>query len=139
MALIEWNDSLKLGVAVVDQQHERLIGILNRLHEATAEGRAAQIISEIIDELIIYTATHFSMEEKYFAQFEYEDAEEHQEEHAALIARVNAFANEYENSAPGSRAGLARQLLEFLGIWWRYHMLETDAKFVALFHEKGLN
>ena len=139
MELIEWNDSLKLGVAVVDQQHERLIGILNLLHEATAEGRAAEIISEIIDELIIYTATHFSMEEKYFAQFEYADAEEHQQEHAALIARVNAFANEYENGSPGSKAALARELLQFLGIWWRYHMLETDAKFVALFHEKGLS
>jgi hemerythrin-like metal-binding protein len=78
------------------------------------------------------------MEEKYFAQFEYSDAEEHQQEHAALIARVNAFANEYESGSPGSRVDLARQLLQFLDIWWRYHMLETDAKFVALFHEKGL-
>lgn len=138
MALIEWNDSLKLGIAVVDQQHERLIAIVNHLQDATLEGREAGVISEIIDELIIYTATHFSMEEKYFAEFEYADAEEHQQEHAALIAKVNAFANEFENCLPGGRAALARQLLQFLGIWWRYHMMETDAKFVALFHEKGM-
>jgi len=138
MALIDWNDSLKLGIAVVDAQHERLIGIVNRLHEATLEGKAAEIVSEILDELIIYTATHFSMEEKYFAQFEYADAEEHKQEHTALIERVNAFADEYANCAPGERSALARQVLQFLGIWWRYHMLETDAQFVALFHEKGL-
>jgi len=138
MSLIEWNDCLKLGIAVVDRQHERLVGIINRLHEATMEGRGADVIGEIMDELIIYTATHFSMEEKYFAQFEYADAEEHKREHDALIEKVSAFANEFETALRGSRSDLAKELLQFLQIWWRYHMMETDSKFVALFKEKGL-
>ncbi len=138
MALIEWDDSLRLGIAVVDRQHERLVGIINRLHEATLEGRGTEVISEILDELIIYTATHFSMEEKYFAQFEYADAEEHKREHDALIAKVNAFAHDFEKALPSSRSALAMELLQFLKIWWRYHMLETDSKFVALFKERGL-
>lgn len=138
MALIEWNDSLKLGVAVVDRQHERLVGIINRLHEATMEGRGTDVISEIMDELIIYTATHFSMEEKYFAQFDYPDAEEHKREHDALIEKVSAFANDFEKALRSSRPALAKELLQFLQIWWRYHMMETDSKFVTLFKERGL-
>jgi hemerythrin-like metal-binding protein len=138
MALIEWDDSLKLGIAVVDRQHERLIGIINRLNEATIEGRGADVISGILDELIIYTATHFRMEEKYFAQFEYPDAEEHKHEHDALIEKVNAFANDYQKAVLSSRSDLAKELLQFLQIWWRYHMMETDAKFVTLFKERGL-
>ena len=138
MALIEWDNSLKLGVAVVDRQHERLIGIINRLHEAMMEGRGTDVISEILDELIIYTATHFSMEEKYFAQFEYPDAEEHKREHDALIEKVSAFASDFDKAARSSRSALATELLQFLQIWWRYHMMETDSKFVALFKEKGL-
>src|SRR5665647_998347 len=100
MALIDWNDGLKLGVAVVDRQHKRLIGILNRLHEATVEARGADVISEILDELIVYTATHFSLEEKYFAEFGYPDAEEHKLEHAALIEKVSAFVNDFEKGSP---------------------------------------
>jgi hemerythrin len=138
MTLIEWDDSLKLGVAIVDAQHERLIGIINRLHEAKVEGRSTEVIGEIMDELIIYTATHFSMEEKYFAQFSYADAEEHKQEHDALIEKVTAFVDSFEKAPPASRAGLAQELLQFLQIWWRYHMLDTDAKFVALFKQKGL-
>jgi len=138
MALIEWNDSLKLGVAVVDRQHERLIGIINRLYEATTEGRGADVIGEIMDELIIYTATHFKMEEKYFAEFNYADAEEHKREHGALIEKVGAFVDEIEHAPAASRPALARELLQFLQIWWRYHMMDTDSKFVALFREKGL-
>jgi hemerythrin len=138
MALIEWNDDLKLGVAQIDRQHERLIGIVNRLDQATREGRATDVISAIIDELIIYTATHFSMEEEYFTRFQYPNAEEHKSEHAALIGKVNEFANDYNKGLPGSRSALAGELLNFLGIWLRYHMLETDAKFVKLFKERGL-
>jgi hemerythrin len=138
MALIEWNDSLKLGIAVVDRQHETLVAIINRLHAATMEGRGTDVISEIMDELIIYTATHFSMEEKYFAQFDYPDAEEHKREHDALIEKVSAFASDFEKTLRSSRSALAKELLQFLQIWWRYHMMETDSKFVTLFKERGL-
>lgn len=138
MALIEWNDSLKLGIAVVDRQHERLVGIINRLHEATMDGRGTDVIGEIMDELIIYSATHFSTEEKYFAQFDYAHAEEHKREHDALIERVSALANDFEKAPRSSRSALAKELLQFLQIWWRYHMMETDSKFVTLFKERGL-
>lgn len=138
MALIDWNDSLKLGVAVIDRQHERLIGIVNRMHEATVEGREADVISEILDELIVYTATHFSLEEKHFAEFGYPDAEEHKLEHAALVEKVGAFVTAFDKAPHGRRSTLARQLLQFLKIWWRYHIRETDAKFVRLFKERGL-
>ncbi len=139
MALIEWNDSLKLGVAVVDRQHERLVGIINRLQEAVLAGGGTEVIGEIIDELIIYTASHFRMEEKYFAEFEYADAEEHKREHEALIEKVNAFASKVSSGQHSSEPELAQELLQFLQIWWRYHMLETDSKFVDLFRRKGLS
>jgi len=138
MALIEWNESLRLGITVVDRQHEALVGIINRLHAATLDGRGTDAIGETMDELIIYTATHFSTEEKYFAQFEYPHAEEHKREHDALIARVSALADDFNNAERSSRSALTKELLQFLQIWWQYHMMDTDSKFVALFKEKGL-
>jgi hemerythrin len=136
MALINWDDSLRLGVAEVDQQHENIIRIVNRLDDATREGRGAEVISQILVELIIYTATHFSTEEKYFAQLGYPDAETHKDEHAELTAKVSAFANEFNSGLPSSRLTLPTELLHFLGIWWRYHILQTDLKFVKLFNER---
>jgi hemerythrin len=138
MALIHWNGRLKLGIAAVDRQHERLVEIINRLHDATVQGRAPDVIGEIIDEMIIYTATHFSMEEKYFAQFDYPDAEEHKREHDALIEKVGAFADDFAKAQGGSKSALATEFLQFLKIWWQFHMMETDSKFVVLFKERGL-
>jgi len=137
MALIEWDDSLQSGIAVVDRQNERLVGLINRLHEATLEGRGADVISETIDELIIYTATHFSLEEEYFARFEYLDTEQHKREHDALIKRVNEFAINFTRESHSSRSALANELLQFLKMWWQYHVLETDLKFISLFNKRA--
>jgi len=137
-SLIEWNENLKIGLAVVDRQHERLFGIINRLQEATIGGKGTDVISETIDELIIYTATHFRMEEKYFALFEYLDAEQHKREHDALMIKVSAYAIDFAKAPRSSRSALANELLQFLKMWWQYHMLETDSKFVTLFRERGL-
>lgn len=138
MNLIEWTEDLRLGVTVIDRQHERLIGIVNRLSKAHNDGSAAEIISDIIDELIIYTASHFSLEEEYFDQFRYASAEEHKAEHEALIGKVTQFANAFNRGSTEGRPVLAGELLEFLDIWLRYHMMVTDAKFVSLFRERGL-
>jgi len=136
MARIIWSDRLRIGVPEVDQQHERLIGIMNRLYQAHDAGRGAEAISEILDELIIYTATHFSIEEGYFSEFGYADAPAHIEEHRALTRKVDSYINRFNGN--GATADLIEELLDFLSIWWRYHILDTDIKFVGLFRSRGV-
>jgi hemerythrin len=138
MALIAWSDSLCMGLPEIDRQHRKLIGMINQLDEATRAGEGKNVISEILDELIIYSATHFRMEEKYFDQFGYADSEIHKQEHAALAEKVDNFAAEL-NSADGDRLrAVIAELTAFLGMWWKYHLLETDMKYAKLFREKGL-
>jgi hemerythrin len=43
------------------------------------------VIRNILDDLIIYTGTHFNVEEKYFAQFAYPDAQARTKQHLTCI------------------------------------------------------
>jgi len=138
MALITWNDSLSIGVAEIDRQHQKIIGMINGLDNALRAGREADIISEIIDGLIIYTATHFRIEEGYFSKFSYSDAAQHKEEHAAFIAKVRDLTTEFTRGSGTGQAALGRKIMSFLSEWWRAHILETDMKYVRLFNENGL-
>jgi hemerythrin len=138
MALITWNDALSVGVPEIDRQHKKLIDMINELDDATRAGHGKDIVSGILDGLIIYTATHFRTEEKYFDQLGYQDAEVHKQEHAVFIENVGKFASELNRALDGGSMTLATELMSFLGIWWKYHILETDMKYAKLFHEKGI-
>ena len=127
-----------MGLPEIDRQHHNLIRMINQLDEGARAGKGKEAISEILDELIIYSATHFRMEEKYFDQFGYADAEEHKQEHAALAEKVANFAADL-NSADETRIqGVLAELMNFLSIWWKYHILDTDMKYAALFRAKGV-
>ena len=138
MVLVNWNVSLSVGVSEVDQQHRKLISIINMLDDAARAGKGSEVISEILDRLIIYTATHFKTEEKYFDEFEYAEADEHKEEHATFIERVAKYSADLNSGSEAGRRAVAEELMSFLELWWKYHILETDMKYAKLFREKGL-
>ena len=139
MALIVWNERFSVGVAEIDRQHKKLMAMINDLREAVDAGRVKDVISQFLDDLIIYTATHFKTEEKYFIQFGYQDGEAHKEEHAVCIKMVTKFAQDFNNEMQGEKlAALSEEIVGFLVIWWKYHILETDLKYAAFFKEKGL-
>ncbi len=65
MALIEWNDSLKIGIGIIDNQHKQLVKLTNELNDAMKSGKAKTVLSGIIASLAQYTVTHFTAEEQY--------------------------------------------------------------------------
>jgi len=138
MSLITWNDDLCMRLPEIDRQHKKLVGMINQLDMESRAGKGKDVISEILDELIIYSATHFRMEEKYFDQFGYADSDVHKQEHAALAEKVEAFAAELNAADEGARGAVIAELMNFLAIWWKYHILDTDMKYAALFREHGV-
>jgi hemerythrin len=138
MTLLAWTNELSMGLPEIDRQHKKLIGMINQLDDETRAGTGTDAISGILDELIIYSATHFRMEEKYFDQFGYADSEVHKQEHAALAEKVDQFSAELNSADEDRRRAVIAELMSFLSIWWKYHILETDMKYAKLFREKGV-
>ncbi len=52
--------------------------------------------ASIVNGLIGYVGIHFSTEEKYFAQFNYPETDQHIQEHKAFSAKVDDFAKKFQ-------------------------------------------
>lgn len=91
MPLLKWTDALSVGVADLDLQHQKLIRMINALHDSTTKGHGNEVLGQIIDGLINYAQTHFATEEAYFDRYGYPDANAHKEQHQAFVARVQDF------------------------------------------------
>ncbi len=134
MALFEWNDSMSVNVAEIDIQHKKLIGLINKLHEAMGQGKAKEILGEIINSLVDYTETHFLLEEKYFDQFGYSDALPHKKKHTDFVEKISDYKKGFEED----RLLLSMDIMYFLKDWLTTHIQGSDKKYGPLFNENGL-
>ena len=134
MALIEWNDSLSVKIAEIDQQHQKLISMINELNDAMSHGKGKDVMARILGNLINYTSTHFRTEEKYFDQFDYPDKANHKREHTTFVNKVTDFKDGFEKGS----IGLTIQVMNFLSDWLQNHIRGTDQKYSAFFNKHGL-
>ena len=134
MALIQWNDDLNVGVLEIDRQHQRLVGMINDLNDAMKQGQGKDVLDKIINGLTNYTKTHFGIEEKYFDQFGYPDANNHKKEHLNFTKKVTEFKAGFDKG----KIGLSIEVMNFLSNWLQNHIKRVDKKYGPFFNEKGL-
>ncbi len=135
MAIMKWSDNLSVQVKEIDQQHQKLIELINNLHEAMLQKQTKQVISKILDELAAYTVYHFKNEERYMEQFKYSGLVSHKIEHESFVNKVEEFQKNYE----AGKLGLSMEIMAFLKDWVSNHIMGTDKKYSETFHQNGLN
>ncbi len=135
MALIEWSDEMSVGFDEIDAQHRKLVGLINELNEAMSEGKSKQVMGNIIDELIEYTDTHFSTEEKYMREFDFEGLGEHKRVHDSFVEKVKDFQAKFEDD----KLLLSVEVMNFLKDWLTEHIAGLDQEYRDCFLEHGLN
>ncbi|MCX7909680.1 MAG: bacteriohemerythrin [Ignavibacteria bacterium] len=135
MSFITWNDSYSVGVAIIDNQHKRLVNIINELNDAMGAGKGKEVLGKVLFELIQYVNTHFKTEEEYMIKYQYDEYEQHRYEHEKLTDEVKRF---YEDFNSG-KAVLSIQIMNFLRNWLMDHIIIKDKKFGKFLNEKGMN
>jgi hemerythrin len=134
MALIQWNDSLSVNVAEIDKQHQKLVEMINNLHDAMRQAKGNSVLGPLVSGLIDYTNTHFKNEERYFVRFAYPDAEAHKKAHADFVAKVMEFKARFD----ANTVGLSMDVMTFLSNWLQTHIKGEDKKYAPLFNANGL-
>jgi len=132
--LFKWQPNYSMQVASIDVQHKKWIGIMNKLYQVFASSKNRVDILKILQEMKTYTLFHFRMEEKYFDQFKFEEAEKHKQLHAEFVATLNKFKKDYENDS----TALTYEMMLFVQNWLSNHILVEDKKYSKLFNEHGL-
>lgn len=122
MALVEWQACYSVANERLDQQHQRLIAMINQLGEAIDTGAEKTTLMKILSDLAGYTKTHFAEEERMLEQCGYPLLAEHREKHAELNRQLADFyRNFYVKTNPQTK-----EVMDFLQHWLYNHILEQD-------------
>lgn len=133
--LVAWSDKLSVGVGSIDDQHKKLVTLVNRLHDAMMSGKGKEAVGPVLKGLIDYTATHFKYEEELFARTGYSEGPAHKKDHDDLVKKVVEIQQKYEQSGPGV---LTIQVMNFLKDWLTAHILGADKKYGPHLVAKGI-
>ena len=131
---MRWTGDLSVNIRLVDQQHMKLVEMLNRTWDIAQERRGPEALTPILADLLDYTNHHFGTEEGLFRVHRYPHYLQHKKEHEDLTGRVQAMNFQLQ------RGNLdAAKLLEFLKTWLTDHIMGSDRKFAPFLAGKGLH
>src|ERR1039458_6546454 len=136
MPLMTWTDKLSVGVGVIDEDHKKLVGMVNELYDAMQAGQGRDSLGRILNGLVQYTKFHFAREEKFFAQTGYPAAVPHKQEHDALTRQVLDVQQKY---AAGATPTLSLDVMQFLKNWLVNHIQGSDQKYRPHLNAKGIH
>jgi hemerythrin-like metal-binding protein len=135
VALITWSSMLAVGVTEIDDQHKKLIELVNRLNDAMHAGEGKAVLQPVLNELVRYTQYHFGTEERLMAKHHYESSTEHKAEHQKFVKEVSAFKTKFD----AGNAMLSNELMAFLRDWLSRHILQSDKKFARAIQAQGVH
>ena len=127
MESFHWDDSFLTGISDVDEQHHRLVDVINNFGELVSGQQGPitqQAINQVFQELEEYTHYHFEEEEAFMDAngIDPRHLNPHIEAHRNFINEVQALS---ETLTPENRSG-CEQAMKFLIHWLAYHILGTD-------------
>ncbi len=134
MAFFIWKDSFAFGIESIDQDHKKLVEMIDELYTAMSQGKAKEVVSDIVAGLIDYTKIHFRREEVYMKTIGYNEFEGHKKLHGDFVDKVNEFQNKLREG----KTNISVEVTTFLRDWLSEHILNTDKKFVPAMLQYGI-
>ena len=124
----EFSDEYKTGIAIIDGEHQTLFEITGRVYDILKDGateKDSESIIEILRELRQYTAEHFSDEEEYMRNVNYDGLDAQIRAHKTFIAELDGVDDKEIRKNPQE---YVKSLIEFLLGWLINHILKVDMK-----------
>ena len=123
MALLVWQPELDTGIDVIDQQHQRIVELINQLHHVR-ETHDRQELADVLEELVDYTLSHFAFEEELLEESGYAFGPAHKRVHDMFTRRVGEYRMRFE-----AGEDITAELHGMLARWLFNHIRNDDKSY----------
>ena len=121
-----WNDNFKTGHEIIDDQHKKLVHLLNKL-ATTLVNDEFLAVNSAFEELANYANIHFDEEEGIWSKYFGEDSwfSSHQLTHATFLPKILELK---EQHAGKPLSNVVEQVIKFLIRWLAFHIIDNDKR-----------
>ncbi|PKG83777.1 hemerythrin [Colwellia sp. 75C3] len=130
---IKWSKEYNIGIEYIDQDHKKLLHLLNQFSIAYDYAQCEEFEREALEDLVSWTKYHFKREEKLMEDYRYPGLVAHKEEHQAMMEQVEEYVSIYNREGHDS----LKQVTNLLTFWLINHIQESDTKYRNYLLELG--
>ena len=131
MTLIEWRDEFKIGIEEVDFEHQVLIELINELYVEAKKENSATAVMDFLGEIYAKISAHFALEEKVMRDLQYDQYEDHKEDHERLLDDIRDIMDDFADSSTLDEEIFADRLNN----WFVNHFSTKDARMHKFLHQ----
>jgi hemerythrin len=127
--IFDFDAEFKLGIEGVDNEHVKLVDMLNEVHNLIGEGRREEARTYFHETLTAYVDEHFANEEKFMESIGYPALDEHKKVHENFkksFSELRPLIESLDESA-------FRKALSDAFTWILAHIGKTDKKYAAFY------
>jgi hemerythrin-like metal-binding protein len=135
MEKINWSPKYSVGVEIIDEQHKRLVLMLNRLIGSKEATTNSEIVSDVITQMTKYAEDHFKLEEDLMAEFGFPLLDQHRQSHDKYRKKVVDLCTAVLLDVPI----VPQVMLNYLVKWWENHILHEDMEYKSFFKKNGIH
>jgi hemerythrin len=134
MEKIKWSPDFTVGVEILDEQHKRIVLMVNRLIRAKDLPTGSETVSDLISQMLKYAQEHFKAEENLMDEYGFPLLDQHKQSHVNYRKKVGDLCKAVLVDVPT----VPQVMLNYLIEWWQNHILEEDMAYKNFFNEKGV-
>ncbi|MDH4182855.1 MAG: bacteriohemerythrin [Nitrospinota bacterium] len=124
--VVAWDASkLSVGIAEMDNQHKRIIDIVNNFNRSVKAGVSSRGAAEALEELVDYAKTHLATEEALLRRHHYPEYDTHKRIHEMMLDKM---AKLQARAASGEK-GAVLEVMNFVRDWLVNHIQKVDVKY----------
>jgi len=134
MPVMQWTEQLSVKIDSIDNEHKKLIELINKLSDAMSQGKGHNALDAILKELTDYTEFHFHHEEEALKKHNYPGFAAHKKEHEGFVSKIEDTKKKYEEGS----ITLTIPLIDFLTSWIKEHILKSDFAYSPFLIKAGM-
>ena len=132
MAYFEWANDMVIDNGPIDEDHRKLVDLVNELHTATSQGRGQEVVDKLLTQLIADTEEHLREEERVMEQAKFTNLERHKQGHAKFVEQLR----ELQQKQQAGSITVASQLSTVLRDWLSLHIRRGDKELLQFLRQQ---
>ena len=130
-----WTNELSIGNEHIDNEHEKLLVIINDLVNLVESNGNRAKFAEILSKMTDYVFVHLKKEENYMKKIGYPKLKEHIQYHRDYTYKVAMYNNDLLGNNPPD----VKEIIEYLEEWWKNHIVNFDLDYENYKKNVGLD